>query len=176
MSEEYLIRVENLKKHFPLKKGFFQTLLAREELTVKAVDGISFGLKKGEIFGLVGESGSGKTTTGRLLVRLTDPTEGAIYFEGKDITLALRPKLKTLGRVKKGTVCSVIGCGRVAKKSISSTDVSRAGLDAAPGTETDYLCTTHFREVKKKLTTRPRLKILGRVGNGAKCSVASCGR
>jgi oligopeptide/dipeptide ABC transporter ATP-binding protein len=176
MSEEYLIRVENLKKHFPLKKGFFQTLLARDELTVKAVDGISFGLKKGEIFGLVGESGSGKTTTGRLLVRLTDPTEGAVYFEGKDITLALRPKLKTLGRVKKGTVCSIIGCGRLAKKSISPTDVSRAGLEAAPGTEKDYLCTTHFREVKKKLTTRPRLKILGRVGNGAKCSVASCGR
>jgi len=115
MSEEYLIRVENLKKHFPLKKGFFQTLLSKDELTVKAVDGISFGLRKGEIFGLAGESGSGKTTTGRLLVKLTDPTEGAVYFEGKDITLALRPKLKTFGRVKKGTVCSVAGGGRDAK-------------------------------------------------------------
>jgi ABC-type oligopeptide transport system ATPase subunit len=135
LSEDYLVRVENLKKHFPLKKGFFQTLLARDELTVKAVDGISFGLRKGEIFGLAGESGSGKTTTGRLLVRLTEPTEGAIYFEGKDITLALRPRLVTLGRVKKGTVCSVKGCGRVAKKSISPTDVSRARLEVLAGGE-----------------------------------------
>ena len=145
MSEEYLIRVENLKKHFPLKKGFFQTLLSKDELTVKAVDGISFGLRKGEIFGLAGESGSGKTTTGRLLVKLTDPTEGAVYFEGKDITLALRPKLKTFGRVKKGTVCSVAGCGREAKKSISPTDVSRAGLEASASGERAYLCTIHFK-------------------------------
>ncbi len=176
MSEEYLIRVENLKKHFPLKKGFFQTLLSREELTVKAVDGVSFGLRKGEIFGLAGESGSGKTTTGRLLVRLTDPSEGAVYFEGKDITLALRPKLKTLGRTKKGTVCSVAGCGRAARKSISPTDVSRAGLEASSSAEKAYLCTIHFKDVKKKLTTRPRLKTLGRVKKGTVCSVAGCGR
>jgi oligopeptide/dipeptide ABC transporter ATP-binding protein len=178
LSEDYLVRVENLKKHFPLKKGFFQTLLARDELTVKAVDGISFGLRKGEIFGLAGESGSGKTTTGRLLVRLTEPTEGAIYFEGKDITLALRPRLVTLGRVKKGTVCSVKGCGRVAKKSISPTDVSRARLEVLAGgeKEKDYLCTIHYREVKKKLTTRSRLKVVGSVAGGAKCSVSGCGR
>src|SRR5438445_7005815 len=176
MSEEYLIRVENLKKHFPLKKGFFQTLLSKDELTVKAVDGISFGLRKGEIFGLAGESGSGKTTTGRLLVKLTDPTEGAVYFEGKDITLALRPKLKTFGRIKKGTVCSVAGCGRYDKKSISPTDVSRAGLEASASGERAYLCTIHFKEVKKKLTVRPRLKALGKVGDGSKCSIIGCGR
>ncbi len=176
MSEEYLIRVENLKKHFPLKKGFFQTLLSKDELTVKAVDGISFGLRKGEIFGLAGESGSGKTTTGRLLVKLTDPTEGAVYFEGKDITLALRPKLKTFGRIKKGTVCSVADCGRDAKKSISPTDVSRAGLEASASGERAYLCTIHFKEVKKKLTTRPRLKTAGKVEDGAKCSIIGCGR
>src|SRR5438552_16923050 len=119
MSEEYLIRVENLKKHFPLKKGFFQTLLSKDELTVKAVDGICFGLRKGEIFGLAGESGSGKTTTGRLLVKLTDPTEGGVYLEGRDIPLALSPPLQTGGSVKTGTVCSGAGCGGVAKKSMS---------------------------------------------------------
>jgi peptide/nickel transport system ATP-binding protein len=178
LSEDYLVRVENLKKHFPLKKGFFQTLLTRDELTVKAVDGISFGLRKGEIFGLAGESGSGKTTTGRLLVKLTDPTEGAVYFEGKDITLAMRPKLATLGRVKKGTICSVVGCGRVAKKSISPTDVSRAGLQTITGgeKEKDYLCTMHFGEVKKKLSTRLRLKVLGTAPSGSKCSIIGCGR
>jgi oligopeptide/dipeptide ABC transporter ATP-binding protein len=176
LSEEYLIRVESLKKHFPLKQGFFQTLLSKDELTVKAVDGISFGLRKGEIFGLAGESGSGKTTTGRLLVRLTDPTGGAVYFEGKDITLALRPKLKTLGKVGKGIVCLVPGCGRVAKKSISPIDVSRAGIEVPSSAEKAYLCTMHFKEVKHKLTTRPRLKIRGKVESGGKCSIAGCGR
>lgn len=98
MSEEYVIRVENLKKHFPLRKGFFETLVSREEVTVKAVDGISFGVRKGEIFGLAGESGSGKTTTGRLLLRLTKPTDGEIYFDGKDIAKLHEEELRQLRR------------------------------------------------------------------------------
>jgi peptide/nickel transport system ATP-binding protein len=96
--EENVIRVEKLKKHFPLKKGFFETVLSREEATVKAVDGVSFNVGKGEIMGLVGESGSGKTTTGRLLVRLIPPTEGSIYFDGKDITKLSESELKPLRR------------------------------------------------------------------------------
>src|SRR3989442_4177987 len=96
--EESVIQVENLKKHFPLKKGFFSTILAREEITVKAVDGVSFGLKKGEILGIAGESGSGKTTTGRLLLRLIEPTEGSIFFQGKDITRLSPSEMKPLRR------------------------------------------------------------------------------
>ncbi len=95
---DYVIRIEKLKKHFPLKKGFLTSIVSREEITVKAVDGISFGVRKGEIFGLAGESGSGKTTTGRLLVRLIDPTEGAIYFDGKDIAKLKPSELRSLRR------------------------------------------------------------------------------
>src|SRR6266568_2789697 len=98
MSEEYVIEVEGLKKHFPLKKGFFESIVSREEVTVKAVDGVSFNVRKGEILGLAGESGSGKTTTGRLLLRLVKPTSGSIKFNGKEITKLKDSELKPLRR------------------------------------------------------------------------------
>jgi len=81
-----IIKVENLRKWFPVRLGFFETIFSRRQLFVRAVDGIDFDIKKGEIFALVGESGSGKTTTGRLLLRLIEPTSGKIFFEGKDTT------------------------------------------------------------------------------------------
>lgn len=95
---ESVVKAVNLKKYFPVKLGFFRTLVSRRELFVHAVDGVSFDVRKGEIFGLAGESGSGKTTTGRLLLRLTEPTEGKIYFEGKDITHLDEGQMRPLRR------------------------------------------------------------------------------
>jgi len=82
---EYVLRVKNLVKHFPLKLGFIQTLLKSETPKVHAVDNISFEIEKGEMFGLVGESGCGKTTTGRLILRLIEPTSGEIYYKDQDL-------------------------------------------------------------------------------------------
>ena len=78
---EALLVVRDLKKYFPVKRG----VLARVVAQVKAVDGISFGLSRGETLGLVGESGSGKTTVGRCILRLIDPTSGSVEFENTDV-------------------------------------------------------------------------------------------
>ena len=97
--EKISIEAINLKKYFPVKLGFFKSLRTRQTLVVHAVDGVSFKIKEGEIFGLVGESGCGKTTTGRCLLRLIEPTEGKVLFKGKDITtLPLHREMRKLRR------------------------------------------------------------------------------
>ena len=82
MMTEMLIEVQQLAKHFPVKR---QVLFGKRRALVKAVDGISFTIARGETVGLVGESGSGKSTTGRLILRLLEPTAGSIAFAGQDI-------------------------------------------------------------------------------------------
>ena len=79
--EEYLLQVKNLRKYFPIGKSF----LKQNQKYLRAVDGISFNLKRGKTVGIVGESGCGKTTMGRTVLRLYEPTDGEIILEGQDI-------------------------------------------------------------------------------------------
>lgn len=97
MSTEPLVEVKGLKKYFPLRDGLF----GRTSGQLKAVDDVSFSIRKGRIFGLVGESGSGKTTVGRTLLGLHDKTAGEVMFKGqaldslsKEALRALRPKMQ----------------------------------------------------------------------------------
>ncbi|MFQ5617968.1 MAG: ABC transporter ATP-binding protein [Rhodospirillales bacterium] len=90
---EVLVQVRNLKMHFPITAGI---LIQRAVAHVKAVDGVSFDIRRGETLGLVGESGCGKTTTGRCILRLERPTAGEIYFDGINIADKSKSELVTL--------------------------------------------------------------------------------
>ncbi|TKC16035.1 ABC transporter ATP-binding protein [Robertmurraya kyonggiensis] len=91
---EVLLKVDKLKKYFPITGG----VLGRKVGEVKAVDDVSFFVNKGETLGLVGESGCGKSTTGRVLMRLLEPTEGTVEFEGQDLT---KLKAEDMRRMRK---------------------------------------------------------------------------
>jgi oligopeptide/dipeptide ABC transporter ATP-binding protein len=89
-----LLSVRNLKKHFPIRKGVLQ----RQIGAVRAVDGVSFDVDAGETLGLVGESGCGKSTTGRVVTKLLEPTEGEIVFEGRRIEKYSRGQMRPMRR------------------------------------------------------------------------------
>ncbi len=90
-----LVEVENLKVYFPIFKG---SLLKKKVGDVKAVDGVSFHINRGEILGLVGESGSGKTTTGQAIMQIEHSTAGRVYFDGREITSIKKKDAKYLRR------------------------------------------------------------------------------
>jgi len=93
MERKAIIKVRDLKKWFDLRESFLEAIFSREGRYLKAVDGINFDIKEGEIFGLVGESGCGKTTTGRLLMNFIKPTSGKVYFEDIDL-FAIKDKVE----------------------------------------------------------------------------------
>ncbi|MGL5633742.1 MAG: ABC transporter ATP-binding protein [Sarcina sp.] len=91
-ASDIIVESKNLKKYFPIKAGVFSKTVGH----VKAVDGVSLQIYKGETVGLVGESGCGKSTTGRALLRLFEKTDGEVYFEGKDIFALKKKELRAI--------------------------------------------------------------------------------
>jgi oligopeptide/dipeptide ABC transporter ATP-binding protein len=95
ISGDELLIVEDVKKFFPITRGI---IFQKEIASVKAVDGVSFSIKPGETLGIVGESGCGKSTLARCIMKLLEPTDGKITFEGRDITRLSRPAMRPIRR------------------------------------------------------------------------------
>lgn len=128
-ASESILRVEGLKVHFPVTKGI---IFQRQVATVKAVDGVSFTIRRGETLGLVGESGSGKSTTGLAVLRMLTPTAGRIVFEGQDVAahegaelLAVRRRMQMVYQDPYGSLNP-----RMTIRSIVGEPLAVHGLDA----------------------------------------------
>ncbi len=124
-----LLSVRDLTKHFPISGG---VLNARTTGQVKAVDGVSFDVAAGETLALVGESGCGKSTTGRMILRLTEPTSGSVHFDGIDLTrlsgAALRQRRRALQIVFQDPYASLSPRNRVEDIVAEPLDVHESGL------------------------------------------------
>ncbi|HAX37552.1 MAG: oligopeptide ABC transporter ATP-binding protein [Spirochaetes bacterium GWD1_61_31] len=87
-----ILRLVDLKKHFIPHQTLLKSLVGKPKRVIKAVDGLTFNIRRGEIFGLIGESGSGKTTTGKLVMKLLEPTSGQLIFNEEDVTNSTRER------------------------------------------------------------------------------------
>jgi oligopeptide transport system ATP-binding protein len=128
-----MIEVRGLKKHFEMRKGFF----GGKTRVLKAVDGISFSIAKGETYGLVGESGCGKTTAARTIIRIYDPTEGSILYGGADIStlnakdiLPFRKKMQMIFQDPYSSLDPRMTVGDIVGEALSLHGLRR-GKDAA---------------------------------------------
>ncbi|WP_018923309.1 ABC transporter ATP-binding protein [Salsuginibacillus kocurii] len=179
VSGETLVEVNDLKKHFPIKGG----VLKRTVGHVKAVDGVTFSVYKGETLGIVGESGSGKSTLGRMIMRLLEPSEGSIEFDGEDITTLsqrqIRPMRKNLQMIFQDPYASLnprMSVGEIIEEPMVVQDMftkeerqervidllKRVGLGAEARTKYPHEFSGGQRQrigIARALSTRPQMII-----------------
>lgn len=121
-SDDVLLRVEHLCQYFPLGRGRGET---------RAVDDVSFYVKKGEVFGLVGESGCGKTTTGRSIIKIYDITSGSIYFKGQRICAGTRAYKDAIKNARREYSAKIKALNEDSAKHPENTEKNKAGIAAA---------------------------------------------
>ncbi|HEU4400627.1 MAG TPA: dipeptide ABC transporter ATP-binding protein [Candidatus Polarisedimenticolia bacterium] len=178
MSASGLLEVRDLVKHFPIRRGLF----ARPSGSVRAVDGVSLRVAPGETLALVGESGSGKTTTGRCILRLLEPTSGAVRFGGVDLLglsprdmrrmrrqiqvifqdpyASLNPRMRVGTIVREPLEIHRIGAGRKERDAMVARLLERVGLDPAAMRRFPHEFSGGQRQrigVARALALRPRL-------------------
>ncbi len=137
---EILLRVEDLEVHFPVYSG----LLRSQTGAIKAVDGVSFDIRRGETLGLVGESGCGKSTLGRAILRLIEPTDGSVFFGGKNIARLsgeslrqMRPRMQMIFQDPQASLNPRMTVAGIIARTARRAPVAEQGRKAGAGPRAD---------------------------------------